>query len=362
MKRISIILVLTSILALSLSAVPSLTSFRPLEREYRAMGESGMSLKGSSKGFSVNPAALSTDKFSLILPSVSLGVGSFYDIMGLPFNEIMEGKLGAVSEILTKLTGFIPLLDAQLSSSLVLHGFGFSIDGDLAVYSLGEGLSTGLVPCLKTGTTFGYGHRFSLTPSLDLEAGIVAHNTSFFYSTPIDINLALDLVLQDMENLNFSFAKTSLFFDVGTTLRSSSGFSLALSANGIGGSFTSRDVVKDETVTLYPEFSLDAGVGWERVFWSWLGLKAALDIKDITGLFSDLSFSELLYHMNMGMKLNLTKGLGLMCGLKGGYPSFGLDLKLFFFDLSLLYTTDEYSEKMGYNPRDTLSVLVGLEF
>ena len=70
MKRLLFVLL---ILAVSLSLfASSFTSFMPLEREYRAMGCSGMSLKGVEKGFYINPASLSNDKFNLVLPSLEV--------------------------------------------------------------------------------------------------------------------------------------------------------------------------------------------------------------------------------------------------------------------------------------------------
>ena len=140
------------------------------------------------------------------------------------------------------------------------------------------------------------------------------------------------------------------------------GFSFAMSLLDIGKGFDSVDIITGEKERVKSNFYLNVGSGWERVFWKWLGIKASLDFNDIVGFVKNASFSNFLYHTNMGLKLNLTKGIGVMCGLKGGYPSLGADLKLWFIDLSVLYTMDEYSEYVGYNPRDTLSVLLRLEF
>ena len=86
MKRLITVLLIMS-LSFSLFSF-SITSYRPLDREYRAMGSSGMSLKGVEKGFYTNPASLSNDKFNLVLPSLEMGVGSFTEIATIPFSSL----------------------------------------------------------------------------------------------------------------------------------------------------------------------------------------------------------------------------------------------------------------------------------
>ena len=108
MKRLITVLLIMS-LSFSLFSF-SITSYRPLDREYRAMGSSGMSLKGVEKGFYTNPASLSNDKFNLVLPSLEMGVGSFTEIATIPFSSLGEGDFDAINEVLSKLTGTIPVL------------------------------------------------------------------------------------------------------------------------------------------------------------------------------------------------------------------------------------------------------------
>lgn len=361
MKRFLVTL-LVLIVSLSLFA-SSFTSYRPLEREYRAMGCSGMSLSGVNKGFYTNPAALSNDKFNLVLPALEVGVGSFSEIITIPFSSLADGDFNAINEVLSKLTGTIPILDVKASSSLALFGFGASIDASGGIYTSGEGISVGLVPFLKVAGSFGYGRGFDIREDMTLEVGAMAHVSSFFYSSPIGVSELLNMVSSaDFGTLGLKFTKMSFTMDVGTTLRLDNGFSFAVALTDMGAGSDSVNVITGEAEKFESDFSLNLGTGWERVFWKWLGVKASIDFNDVVGFVKDASLSNLLYHTNMGLKVNLTKGIGLMCGLKGGYPSLGADLKLWFIDLSVLYTMDEYSEYMGYNPRDTLSLLLRLEF
>lgn len=361
MKR-SVVIFLVLFISLSVFASP-FTSFRPLNREYRAMGEAGMSLTGSEKGFYSNPAALSTDNFSLVLPALEVGVGSFTEIMTIPFSKVAEGDMNAVNDILSKFTGTIPILDVKASSSLNIFGFGTALDVEGGLYTSGEGISVGLIPFVKVGGSVGYGKGFEIKDGMKLEVGGVGHMAMFFYSSPIDVSSLLDSLSKgDFEKISLRYSNTSVTVDLGTTLRFDNGFSLAMALNGIGKGSDGVDFITGEPLDYRSEFSLDFGAGWERVFYKWIGVKTAIDFTDTVGFIKDPSFASFLYHTNMGLKLNLTKGLGFMCGLKGGYPSLGMDLKLWFIDLSVLYTMDEYSDKMGFNPRDALSLLLRLEF
>ena len=360
MKRFLTFL-LIFILSFSLFAV-SFTSYRPLDREYRAMGSSGMSLKGVGKGFYTNPAALSNDKFNLVLPSLELGVGSFSDIITIPFSSIKGDDFDSINAVLSKLTGTIPILDVKASSSLVLFGFGVSFDASAGLYTSGEGLSVGLIPFMKVAGSLGYGHGFDINDNLRLEVGGVAHTSAFFYSTPIGIEELVGLFSSSGDSIGLKFTNFTFSMDLGTTLRLQNGLSFALSLSDMGTGTDSIDIITGDTEKFESDFTINIGSGWERIFWKWFGVKASLDFCDVVGFAKDATFANLLYHTNMGLKLNFTKGLGLMCGMKGGYPSLGADLKLWIIDLSVLYTMDEYSEYVGYNPRDTLSVLLRLEF
>ena len=357
MKRIVIVLILV-FLSLSLFSV-SFTSYRPLDREYRAMGSSGMSLKGVGKGFYTNPASLSNDSFNLVLPAIEMGVGSFSEIITIPFSS---GDNDAINEVLSKLTGTIPILDVKTSSSLVLFGFGVSFDASAGLYTSGEGLSVGLIPFMKVAGSLGYGHGFDINDNLRLEVGGVAHTSAFFYSTPIGIEELVGLFSSSGDSIGLKFTNFTFSMDLGTTLRLQNGLSFALSLSDMGTGTDSIDIITGDTEKFESDFTINIGSGWERIFWKWFGVKASLDFCDVVGFAKDATFANLLYHTNMGLKLNFTKGLGLMCGMKGGYPSLGADLKLWIIDLSVLYTMDEYSEYVGYNPRDTLSVLLRLEF
>lgn len=361
MKRIVIVLILV-FLSLSLFSA-SFTSYRPLDREYRAMGSSGMSLKGVGKGFYTNPASLSNDSFNLVLPAIEMGVGSFSEIITIPFSSLSNGDYDAVNEVLSKLTGTIPILDVNTSSSLVLFGFGASFDASTGLYTSGEGISVGLIPYLKFGGSFGYGHGFDINEDIRLEVGAVAHMSSSFYSSPVGISELMNMLSTSaIDALGLKYAESTFSFDLGTTVRLQNGLSFAMTLSDIGNGSESVDIVTGDKEKFKSDFTLNIGSGWERVFWKWFGVKASIDFCDVVGFVKEATLTNFLYHTNMGLKFNFTKGFGLMCGLKGGYPTLGADLKLWFIDFSLLYTMDEYSEYMGYNPRDTLSILLRLEF
>ena len=315
------------------------------------------------KGFYTNPASLSNDKFNLVLPSLEMGVGSFTEIATIPFSSLGEGDFDAINEVLSKLTGTIPVLDMKASSSLALFGFGASINASLGLYTSGEGISVGLIPFMNIAASLGYGHSFGLKEGIRVEVGAMTHFSSFFYSSPLGIEEVVDTIVSESpEKLRLKLTDTAFSLDLGTTLRFDNGFSLALTMVDIGEGTDSVDIVTGEVERLKSDFSINFGSGWERVFWGWLGVKASLDFSDIVGFTKDVSFPNLLYHTNMGLKVNLTKGIGLMGGLKGGYPTLGADLMRRFIDLFVLYTMDEYSDYVGYNPRDSLSVQLRMVF
>ena len=357
-------LIIAFLLCASLfSASSNFVKYAPYPREYRAMGEAGLSLKGSERGFFVNPASLSTDDFSLVLPSLEVGIGSVSDIATIPFSSLEKLDADAIGETLGKVSGSMPILTAKSSISFSLFGFGAAFDLSGGVFTSGEGFAAGLVPFMKVAGTLGYGRSFVLSEKMDLEVGASAHTNLFFYSSPIGVSSLSATLVNGLED-NIRMNLSSLYFsvDVGSTLRLKSGFAFGVTLSDMGKDLMIEDIVTETGFYVPFTSSLGVGASWERVFWKWLGVKAALDVKDLGSLFSSPSFPSLLYHTNMGMALSLSKSLELMCGLKGGYPSFGADFKLFFIDLSLLYTVDEYSDKVGYNPRDTLSLIVRLEF
>ncbi|MGN1164402.1 MAG: hypothetical protein ACI4S4_06335 [Candidatus Ornithospirochaeta sp.] len=353
------ILLVSSVFAGSASMV----KYSPYPRDYRAMGEAGLSLGGSGRGFFVNPASFSTEKFSLVVPSLEVGVGSISDIVAIPFSSLMDLDAEALDDTMGRITGLMPLLIMKASLSLSLFGFGGALDASGGVFTSGEGISAGIVPFVKIAGTIGCGHSFDLREGLDLEVGIAAHTNLFFYSSPLDISsVGASLTEGLSDNVSMNLSSLNLSFDVGSTLRLGNGFSSGLVLSGLGKGFEMKDIVSEDDFTLPLSSSLDVGFGWERVFWKWLGIKAAVDIKDLSGLIKSFSFPNLLYHTNMGLGINFTKGIGIMCGLKGGFPSLGVDLKLFMVDVFVLYTVDEYSDSVGYNPRDTLSLVARLEF
>lgn len=363
MKKIALLILILTLNASLFAGNGAIGKYAPYPRDYRAMGEAGLSLKGSERGFFVNPASLSTKKFSLVLPSLEIGVGSISDIIDIPFSDLEKMDAGALDQTLGKISGVMPLVMAKAAVSTDIFGLGAAFDSSLGVFASGEGFSAGIVPFLKLAGTLGYGHSFALSERLDLEVGVAAHSNFFFYSSPLSVSSAASVLTDGLGgNVSMNLSSANLTFDVGTTIRSKNGLSFGLVLSGMGDDLEMKDMVTESEFTLERKSSLDVGLGWERVFWKWLGVKAALDVKDLTGLFSSFSFPSFLYHSNMGLGINFTKGLGLMCGLKGGFPSFGVDIKLFFLDVFVLYTVDEYSEKVGYNPRDTLSLVARIAF
>lgn len=353
MKKISLILIalllVLSLPAKDFSSELNRTAYIPTSMTFRAMGESGRAIALPEDGFSVNPAALASDGFELILPSFEAAVTNVNALLNSDIKGVLNKDTTAMMDMLSLLSGSSYFIDGKISSSLIIKGFGVSFSLKSGLYTSGESISAYVTVPIEGVLSLGYAHEFDLNNSYKLSIGGVLHTNLRYYIKPVDVTTFVDVATGD-EKLDLSFIKESnLTLDLGATLKMPYGFSSALTIDHI--------TLKNLKGNLKYDLSLSTSLGWSYKYGP-LRLSLAMDLVDITRI----QINNALYHLNLGGYIGLWNNLGLYGGLKGGYPSFGLKLKLLFMESYITYTINEYSEFVGYNPKDTLSFSFRLFF
>lgn len=351
-KILTIVLLLLlafSISAMDISSELNKSTYNPTSMTFRAMGESGRAIALAEDGFSVNPAALANERFMLILPSFEAGVTNVNALLNSDIRAVLKKDTTAMMDMLSLLSGSSYFIDGKISSSLIIKGFGVSFSLKSGIYTSGESISAYVTVPIESVLSFGYAHEFDLNDSYKLSVGGVFHTNLRYYIKPVDISTFVDVATGD-EKLDLSFIKESnLTLDLGATLKMPYGFSSALTIDHI--------TLKNFKGNLKYDLALSTSLGWSYKYGP-LRLSLAMDLVDITRI----NLNNALYHLNLGGYIGIWNNLGLYGGLKGGYPSFGLKLKLLFMESYVTYTINEYSEFVGYNPKDTLSFSFRLLF
>ncbi|MGN0906884.1 MAG: hypothetical protein ACI4NM_07035 [Bullifex sp.] len=363
MKRISLIILISVFTVTSLCASDLFSglhdvSYRPVSMRYEAMGGSGIALAKNDDAFFTNAGAVTDKGFTLVLPSIRadlLNVGHLKDI---DLEKITHGDMAAVSDAVSFLSGSAPIVRLSLGSGMRIRGFSLGLDATAGLFSKGESVAAEFTGYVDSAVSAGYSHRFTLSDEYALTVGGMGHLNLRFSTTAVDVNTFVDYATKRSTKLIGGIVKGyGVSLDLGATLEMPYGFSAAITMNDI-----SIPYKYSGGTTLSVPCNLTLGTGWRMRLLGFLDLQAAVDLTDIIGLCMNFSGSQILYHTNMGAGIGLWDVLSLYGGLKGGYPSFGARLKLFFAELSASYTISEYSAYMGYNPKDMLSISLRLVF
>ncbi len=344
-----LLILVFSVSAIDISNELNRSNYIPSSMTFRAMGESGRAIALAEDGFSINPAALASDSFQLILPSFEAGVTNVNALLNADIKGVLKKDTKAMMDMLSLLSGSSYFIDGKISSSVIIKGFGLSFSLKSGLYTSGESISAYVTVPIEGVLSLGYAHEFDLNDNYKLSVGGVLHTNIRYYIKPVDVSTFVD-VASGTAKLDLSFIKESnLTLDLGATIKMPYGFNGALTVNNI--------TLKNFKGNLNYNISLSTSLGWSYKYGP-LRLSLAMDLVDL----ARMNLNNALYHLNLGGYIGLWNNFGLYGGLKGGYPSFGLKLKLFFMESYVTYTINEYSEYMGYNPKDTLSFSFRLLF
>ena len=368
MKRIALISLLSFLALTSAYSAPLYNdimgrSFRPQSLRFSAMGESGIAIPKREEAFFINPAGLADDRsFYLSLPSINLSLYQVKDIFTSPLASAFKGDIDSILEIAGLLNGNSPLLYSDQSIKTSFSGFGASMDIEEVLYSTGQSFGSGFIPAIKSSLSLGYGHSWELNEDYNLSLGFMEHVTGMWYSTEISAESVVDLLKGDPSALSLISSGWNLSTDIGAILSMPLGFSFGISFNDIGSGTTLVNQSTGESERIYSDSLISLGFAWEHTFKGNIRIAFASDFIDLIDYFSQPTFANLLYHMNLGAELNLSKWVSLYTGLNGGYPSFGLEVQLLWLRLGALYRYQESGYEVGLNPKDQLEISLALVF
>lgn len=337
-------------------------SHRPLTMRYKAMGESGLAIATKDEALFSNAAALSdAHSFSLDIPALNMSLSQAKDILSSPIGKIMNGDIDAILDTVSILNGTFPLLLAEESIATTFRNFGLAIHFRESLYSTGQSFASGFIPALQSTFSFGYGHKFDFG-SVSLSIGAVEHISGVFYSSAISAEAVVDLLKGDSSKLELNSSSWNFSTDIGTIIEVPKGFSFGLVINDISASINFIDINSGKKSRSYSAPIISLSSGWKYDFWKKSRIAFSYDVVNIISLCKDLSFSTLLYHSNFGAELTIYDVLSLYAGLNGGYPSFGLELDIFFIKLGAIYRYLEFGSEVGINPKDQFEVSLALAF
>lgn len=333
-------------------------SYRPLSLRHAAMGESGIALSRDEDSLFVNAGAVKTKGFRLVIPSISVDLLNVAHIKDVDYPKIMKGNVAAISEAVSFLSGEAPIARVSLGTAMQINGFVLGVNGTAGLFSRGESISAIFTGYADTALSLGYSHRFQLSDAMTLTLGGTGHVNLRFSTTAVDVNTFVDYTMDNSRKLIGGIVNGyALSLDLGSTLELPYGFSAAVTVNDI-----SSPYIYSDGSSINIPCNVTLGLGWQMKVLGFINLQAAADITDAAGLVRNLSRSDLLYHLNLGAGAGLWNIVTVYGGLRGGYPSFGAVVKLLFAELSAAYTVREYSQYMGYNPKDMLTVSLRLVF
>ena len=336
---------------------------RPQSLMFMGMGEAGASIPSRDKSFFTNASFLGLyDSFSITIPQVDLSLYQARDILSSPISEIFQGDIEAILATLSNLNGTFPLVLSNQGINTIFKHFALSIDARESIYSTGQSFASGFIPSLQTTLTLGYGRCFEINDTLDIAFGFTEHISGVFYSSEISAESLSELLKGDSSALSFSSSSWALSTDAALSFFLDNGLSFAFCFNGISNGINYINIITGEQSHSYTHSNITLSSSWSKNITRAIELALAYDIVDIIGLFSSPSFESVLYHSNLGASISFYDIVTLATGLNGGYPSFALELDIFFIRLGILYRYQEFGSMVGINPKDQLSISLSLAF
>ena len=412
MKRITILLLISfiGISAFSLAAESDFpepfypeTSFSPTSARIEAMGGAATASSTGIDSLYSNPANLAGQPFSLYLPSLTLTAYNVKNIVdsGL-IEEVLAGTVDetvALSFLDTITASRGELLTTDLSVGFAGGGFGFGVNLQEKLHTVGTGAGLSLIAELNASAALGIGFSLPLVDNLlSIDAGVTARPTYTAYSDSIGASGILTTVMSGSEDItsdllaNYELAAGyALPVDVGVNVNGPVGLRLSGVLRNLNGDYTitryseagawlnelaalagtdavyndAEEAATSSTFTAAVPWSVDLGLGWAPVrggLASILNPRIAVGLDDVLGL-ADTYESDpnaLWKHLSAGAEVKLLSLLDVRAGMNKGYLSAGVGADLLIFHVDASYYWREYGLNIGDRPIDALSVRVSL--
>lgn len=360
MKKLILIIMMLSLMTstFATSYISELESktFRPTSSTFIAMGSSGRAIALREDSSFVNPSAHNKG-FSLIIPQLELSISNL--------NYLVSTAKGAINRDANQLLDSLSIFSGssyfaalQASGMVFINGFFLDCDARAGLYTDGESISASISIPIEAAISLGYSHSFEFENDYSLAIGGVSHFNYRAYTIPVDVSSFVDSYINRERLIDGLISGSNISFDLGATFYMPYGFSTALTVEDLALDIKFKDSFSNELWNISIPSSVCMSLGYKNKLGP-LTIMGAIDLVDV---FNIKNGSTLLYHLNFGGAVELWKNIGLYGGLKGGYPSFGLKLKLFFFECFLSYNISETSQYVGYNPKDNISLMIRLFF
>ena len=359
-NRIFTILVILVIASSSLFAsynYPQLfypeTTFKPVSARVEAMGGAGVAIASGNDAFFINPANLSSKKFSLNLPSVTVTLFNPLKILDSGLIEDLQdiGELNmedpaGMLEFADRVSNVFGLdkgevLTTDVALSFTAGGFGLGLQVQEQLHSSNnhsDALSLKFMAEVNAALTVGYGYRFKIVPNvLSIDAGVNLRFAYKAYTSRLGVTEVANLLMQGegegegeggeggevLETLLSSVklaAGWALPIDVGVNINLPVGFTISAVARDINGNYTMQNYpelglwlndlnafigleteYESDTVEVPTElihkvpWKLDLGLGWAPSFGKldkFFKPTIAVDLVDSVTMFEKLGDSE----------------------------------------------------------------------
>lgn len=400
MKRLLLVSVLAFALVMSLPAAVT-DLFRPYSMRTEGMGGTSVSSAHGADILYANPALINADEAYVSLPSLSFTLYNFNRLIGKggPLYMLLSREDWGRDDLISGLIDSIgygdgDLASVNLSAGLISGIMGLGFDTSLSLHTTGRGAENSTVVAeANVAAALGLGIPVELGP-VTISFGAMTRLNFRFYtieslSSPEAGGFSASRIIQMLQNEDIASAilnstpvaaGISVPVDLGMSFTFPYGFSAGIVWRGINSTFHMQtwngvnqlyssvtggyigtppmEVEQGQSFSFRPSSSVDIGFSWqpeENSITKWIMPSAAFDIKDITGLFADLSAENLVRHTHFGAELIIARTFVLQAGLNQGYLSLGLDLDFQIFRAGVVYATHEYGEELGDKPLDALT-------
>lgn len=370
------------------------------------MGGAGLATATGADAFFMNPANLSSKKFSLYLPSVSVTVFNPKAIIDSGIIEEIQDNSDSdtmATTIVNKYMGIVQAGKGEVVTTDIALGFsggglgiGLQVQEQLHTHSTdGQLTSDKVIAEVNAAATLGLGFRLHFIPDvLSVDVGASARVNYKAYSNRIGATQVINLVDDDDPAQKFMSeypiaAGWAVPIDVGVNVNLPVGFRVSAVARDLNGKYTMTKYDKSGdwlneladtfgatgpyegvagTKTEYDytvPWSLDFGLGWTPNLGSFgriLRPSLSFDLVDMVTLFEESETDEDAYlnHMRVGAEMKLLSMIDVRAGLNQGYVSLGVGLDLFVIHIDASYYWREYGVEIGDKPIDALTVRFNL--
>ncbi|HHU88849.1 MAG TPA: hypothetical protein GXZ38_05800 [Spirochaetales bacterium] len=393
------------------------TTYKPISARVEAMGGAGLATASGGDALFINPANLSSKKFSLNLPSVTVTLFNPFKILESDLIEDLQdmedfdmedpAEMLAFANKVSNIFGFDKgeVLTTDLAVSFTAGGFGLGINVQEQLHTsnnVGDALSLKLIAEVNAALTLGYGYRFNIVPKVfSIDAGVSVRFAYKAYTNRVGISDAIGLFMNDDEDADILGSLMSgvqlaagwaLPIDVGVNFNLPVGFRVSAVARDINGKYTMQNypemgmwvndlyefiglepeyvaTTSDESVELIHEvpWKLDLGVAWAPSFGKvdkFVKPTIAVDLVDTITMFEKVGDNPDAFwnYFRAGAEVRLLSVLDVRAGFNQGYFSVGVGLDLFAIKLDASYYWREFGKEIGDKPVDALTVRVNLGF